>query len=93
MGERRDETLRVYGSVEEWRAAIDAALASLPKSTTRRCDACHGRGQVYDLRRVETTVDSYQGGYRCAKCVADVVGLVFTLDALVAGAPRKRRSA
>jgi hypothetical protein len=28
-----------------------------------------------------------------AKCVADVVGLVFTLEALVAAAPRKRKSA
>jgi hypothetical protein len=93
MGERREETLRVYGSAEEWRAAVDAALAPLPVSTTRQCDACQRRGQVYDLRRVATTVDGYQRGHRCAKCVADVVGLVFTLEALVAAAPRKRKSA
>ena len=92
-GERRDETLRVYGSVEAWRAAVDAALASLPTNATRRCDACQRRVQVYDLRRVQTTHDTYQRGYRCAKCVADVVGLVFTLDALVAAATRKKRSA
>ncbi len=91
--ERRAETLRAYGSVEQWRAAIDAALALLPASATRRCDACQRRGWVYDLRRVQTTLDSYQRGHRCAKCVADVVGLVFTLEALVAAAPRKRRSA
>ncbi len=90
---RRDETLRAYGSVEQWRAAIDAALASLPANTTRRCDACQRRGLVYDLRRVRTTLESYQSGHRCAKCVADVVGLVFTLDALIAAAPRKRRTA
>ena len=90
---RREETLRLYGSVENWRAAVDAALALLPTNATRRCDACQRRIQVYDLRRVETTHDSYQRGYRCAKCVADVVGLVFTLDALVAAAPRKKRSA
>ncbi len=88
---RRDETVRAYGSVEQWRAAIDAALASLPASATRRCDACQRRGWVYDLRRVETTLDSYQRGHRCAKCIVDVVGLVFTLEALVAAAPRKRR--
>jgi hypothetical protein len=93
MGERLDETLRAYGSVERWRAAIDAALESLRVSTTRECDVCQRRGQVYDLRRVHTTTDSYQSGHRCAKCVADVVGLVFTLDALVAAAPRKKRSA
>ena len=92
-GGRRDETLRAFGSVEEWRAAIDAALAALPASATRRCDACHRRGWVYDLRRVQTTLDTYQRGHRCAKCVADVIGLVFTLDALVAAAPRKRKSA
>jgi hypothetical protein len=91
--ERRDETLRVFGSVEQWREAIDAALASLPASTTRRCDACQRTSRVYDLRRVRTTLDSYQSGHRCAKCVADVVGLVFTLDALIAAAPRKRRTA
>jgi hypothetical protein len=93
MDERREETLRAHGSVEEWRAAIDAALAGLTTSAARRCDACKQRGQIYDLRRVATTHDSYLGGYRCAKCVVDVVGLVFTVDALVAAAPRKRRSA
>jgi hypothetical protein len=90
---RRAETLRTYGSVEAWRSAIDAALAQLPASGARRCDACQRNGQVYDLRRVETTADSYRAGHRCANCVADVVGLVFTLDALLAAAPRKRRSA
>lgn len=93
MGPRREETLRVFGSADEWRAAIEAALASLRVSTTRECDVCHRRGQIYDLRRVETTSDAYQGGHRCAKCVADVVGLVFTLDALLAAAPRRKKSA
>jgi len=87
---QREETLRAYGSVEAWRAAIDEALAALPTSVTHKCDACQRRIQVYDLRRVETS-EGYQAGRRCAKCVGDVVGLVFTLEALRAAAPRKRR--
>ena len=90
--ERREETLRIYGSVEQWREAIDAALAVLPTSVSRRCDACQQRTRVFDLRRVKTTLDSYQSGWRCTRCVVDVVGLVFTLDALVAAAPRRKRA-
>jgi hypothetical protein len=90
---RRDEALRTYGSVEAWRSAIDAALAELPVSGAYACEACRRRGQVYDLRRVATTSDSYKAGRRCANCIVDVVGLVFTLDALQAAPARKRRSA
>jgi|SRR6185312_4197693 len=90
---RREEALRAYGSIEAWREAIDLALASLSMSASRQCDACKRRGPVYDLRRVATTSDTYRGGHRCAHCIADVVGLVFTLEALQQAAPRKRRSA